>query len=230
MVGKKASGSRKDLPEELEIVKGQKVMVISNLETDLDVANGARGTIVDILLHPDEPAVPPQEPVVTLTHMPTCILVNSNRTRAARLPHLEENVLPILPAKQSMSFVDTEAPKTKKGNSPRRTVQRAQYAMTAAYNFTDYRSQGQTISHVLVDTQNPPPLAKLTLFNLYVALSRSSGRETIRLLRDFKDGMFQQTHETELLEEDDWLEELDRMTTKWWRDMGRNMREQDLYG
>ncbi|KAH9943738.1 hypothetical protein B0H21DRAFT_695357, partial [Amylocystis lapponica] len=54
----------------------------------------------------------------------------------------------------------------------------------AAYAFTDYRSQGQTISFVIVDIASPPSGSDLTLFNVYVALSRSSGRHSIRLLRD----------------------------------------------
>ena len=34
-----------------------KVMVTDNIETDLDITNGARGKIVDIILHPDEPPI-----------------------------------------------------------------------------------------------------------------------------------------------------------------------------
>ena len=41
---------QKDLPDELELAKGMKVMVTRNLKTDLDIANGARGEIVDIIL------------------------------------------------------------------------------------------------------------------------------------------------------------------------------------
>ncbi|TFK78127.1 hypothetical protein K466DRAFT_457325, partial [Polyporus arcularius HHB13444] len=72
---------RKDLPEEVEMAVGMKVMVTSNIETDLDVANGARGEIVDIILHPDEPPIGP-DPVVTLHHPPAYILVKLHRTRA----------------------------------------------------------------------------------------------------------------------------------------------------
>ena len=61
--------------------------------------------------------------------------------------------------------------------------------MTAAYAFTDYWSQGQTILAVLVDIATPPS-GGLMLFNLYVALSRSSGRSTLRLLRDFDDKLY----------------------------------------
>lgn len=91
--------------------------------------------------------------------------------------------------------------------------------MTAAYAFTDYRAQGQTIPYVIIDIVKPPS-GGLSLFNLYVALSRSSGRSTIRLLRDFDDNTFLEPHNMSSLQEDDRLEKLDRLTKKWWQDMG----------
>ena len=60
-----------------------------------------------------------------------------------------------------------------------------------------------------------PPTGGLNLFNLYIALSRSSGRSTIQLLRDFDDKLFQATHQPELLAEDDRLEELNGKTLTW---------------
>ncbi|KIK25556.1 hypothetical protein PISMIDRAFT_48220, partial [Pisolithus microcarpus 441] len=84
-----------------------------------------------------------------------------------------------------------------------------------AYAFTDYRAQGQTISSVIVDIARPPS-GGLNLFNLYVALSRSSGRDTIRLLRDFNEKLFLCNHSTDLLAEDDRLAVLDEQTKGWW--------------
>ncbi|KAI5984330.1 hypothetical protein EDD15DRAFT_2115244, partial [Pisolithus albus] len=48
--------------------------------------------------------------------------------------------------------------------------------ITAAYAFTDYRSQGQTLDSVIVDIATPPS-GGLNLFNLYVALSRNDRLE-----------------------------------------------------
>ncbi|KAJ6621872.1 hypothetical protein B0H10DRAFT_1670315, partial [Mycena sp. CBHHK59/15] len=70
--------------------------------------------------------------------------------------------------------------------------------LTGAYAFTDYRSQGQTLPHVFVDIATPPS-GGLSLFNLYVALSRR--------------------HEATLLAEDDRLEELNEKTKQWWKEM-----------
>ncbi|OAX31745.1 hypothetical protein K503DRAFT_810855, partial [Rhizopogon vinicolor AM-OR11-026] len=61
--------------------------------------------------------------------------------------------------------------------------------VTAAYASTDYRSQGQTIGHVLVDIASPQT-GGLNLFNLYVAA---------------------------IQEEGDRLRMLDVQTSEWWR-------------
>ncbi|KAL4077872.1 hypothetical protein J3A83DRAFT_4087001 [Scleroderma citrinum] len=87
--------------------------------------------------------------------------------------------------------------------------------MTGAFAFTEYRSQGQTIPYVVVDITTPPT-GGLNLFNLYVAFSRSSGRSTIRLLRNFDEELFKAPHTAELLAEDDRLEALNAETKKRW--------------
>ncbi|EUC62460.1 ATP-dependent DNA helicase pif1, putative, partial [Rhizoctonia solani AG-3 Rhs1AP] len=94
-------------------------------------------------------------------------------------------------------------------------VTRRQLPITAAYAFTDYRARGQTIKKVIVDIARPPSGA-LTPFNAYVALSRSSGAATIRLLRDFDDALFQQPPSHELEAEDQRLLELNNTTKDRW--------------
>ncbi|KZT00160.1 uncharacterized protein LAESUDRAFT_666743 [Laetiporus sulphureus 93-53] len=96
----------------------------------------------------------------------------------------------------------------------------------AAYALTDYRSQGQTILCVLIDMAKPPT-RKLSLFNLYVALSRSHGRDTIRILRDFNAEMFHEPHDEQLLMEDERLAKLDRETTEWWTEVHGNRNTTD---
>ncbi|KIL60607.1 hypothetical protein M378DRAFT_50592, partial [Amanita muscaria Koide BX008] len=91
------------------------------------------------------------------------------------------------------------------------TVTCRQIPLTPAYAFTDYRAQGQTLNHVIVDLGRPPT-GKLTAFNAYVALSRSSGRDSIRLLRDFDEDLFTTVPSEALEDEDARLEVLDQMT------------------
>lgn len=73
-----------------------KVMVTENIETDLDVTNGARGEIVDIILDVDEPPIG-DEPIVTLKELPAYILVKLHCTRATRLEGLNEGVISVRP-------------------------------------------------------------------------------------------------------------------------------------
>jgi hypothetical protein len=136
--------SVKDLPAEIEITKGMQVMVTDNVETDLDVTNGARGEIVDIILHPDERPLG-NEPIAQLEYLPAYILVKMARTRASLLDGLDESVIPV--EVESTSFrIKTQV---STGKMMQRTVKRRQFPMTAGYAFTDYRSQGpnNTVCH-----------------------------------------------------------------------------------
>jgi hypothetical protein len=90
-----------------------------------------------------------------------------------------------------------------------------QFPLVLGYAFTDYRSQGQTIPKVIVDIRKPKRGPPLSPFNLYVALSRGTGRDNIRILADPPDKIentFKGRHEDMLLDEDDRLELLDRHT------------------
>ncbi|THU91722.1 hypothetical protein K435DRAFT_673567, partial [Dendrothele bispora CBS 962.96] len=213
---KKTEGRRqyKDLPDQIELVRGMKVMVTTNVETDLDVTNGARGEVVDIILDPEEPPIG-EDPIVKLKYLPKYVLVKLTRTRATQLQGLEEAVIPVEPMRVKM-VVQVEE---KKGEAKyKKTISRMQFPMTAAYGFIDYRAQGQTINPVIVDIATPPS-AGLTQTAVYVALLRSSGRENIRLLRDFDEEVLQDGVEPELMEEDDRLERLDEETKSWWKQM-----------
>ena len=160
------------MADEIEIAIGMKVLVRYNLETELDITNGARGTITDVILDPRE-SCRDQSPVCRLQYLPKYILVRLERTKISHLSQLDDNVIPIEPMTISMELEKDE-------KSTCRSIQRTQYPITGSYAFTDYRSQGQTISHALVDI-GPPPHGTLSLFNLYVTLSRSPGRDHIRL-------------------------------------------------
>ena len=124
---------------------------------------GARGAIVDIILHSDKPPVGDQ-PIIKLKCLPAYILVKLMRTRAMKLDGLQEGVIPVkatLKTSQISVFVA--------GKHQKRTVHQQQFQMTAAHSFTDYQSQGQTIHYVVVDIAQPP-MGTLSLFNLHVAL------------------------------------------------------------
>ncbi|KIK21826.1 hypothetical protein PISMIDRAFT_103327 [Pisolithus microcarpus 441] len=148
-----------------------------------------------------------------LERLPLFVLVKMERTRTAKLPNLEESVIPIQPASRTFRIKVKE-----NGKDIVRTVRRRQFPITAAYAFTDYRSQGQTLQSVIVDIATPPS-GGLNLFNLYVALSRSPGRSQLRLLRDFDNNIFLKSHCNELLMEDDRLVIENDRTRCWWNEM-----------
>ena len=143
---------KQDLAPILQIAIGMKVMVTQNVVTDLDITNGARGTIVDIWLHPDEPPICDLQPTIELKYLPPCVLVKLDHTCTSQLTGLEERVIPVEPAMQSYRI----SCQGSEGNAITRTVRRRQFPMTAAYAFTDYRSQGQTLPTMIVDITTPP--------------------------------------------------------------------------
>jgi hypothetical protein len=99
--------------------------------------------------------------------------------RTVTASQLDEGVIPVEPmmCKMKIPMADTV------GRTREHLVIRRQFRVpiTSTYTFTDYCLQGQTIFPVMVDPATPPS-GGLSLFNLYVTLSRSTGRSTIRLL------------------------------------------------
>ena len=184
-----------------------KVMVMDNIETDLDITNGAWWENVDIILHPNEPPIG-NLPVIQIQDMPSYIW-------ATPLEGLQDSVIPIEPA---ITTYHIKIQQDKGHTTVQKTVWQRQFPMRVAYIFTDYHSQGQTLPYVIIDI-TLPPTGMLSLFNLYIALSRSSGRASIRLLHDFDDKLFMASHDLALVDEDERLEKLNIETKLWYEQM-----------
>lgn len=205
--GSHSQTERGGLMKETEIAIGAEVMVTLNIHTDLDVANGVRGVVEGIVLDERERQTGASEGhFLRLQYPPRYVLVKLARTKVHQLHNLPTNVIPIEPVTKTFTII-------KDGNKV--SVNRTQLPLTLAYAFTDYRAQGQTIRPVWVDI-GPPPYGKLTPFNIYVALSRGTGRDNIRLLREFDPGLLQQ-HPSEFLRiEDERLQRLNESTKSLW--------------
>ena len=106
--GGKRQRKSNDLPATVEITVGMKVMVTSNIETDLDITNGACGEIVDIILHPDEPTLE-DGLVVKLKYLPAYVLVRLMCTWASQLEGLDEGIIPVEVATQNFQIKVREA-------------------------------------------------------------------------------------------------------------------------
>ena len=130
-------------------------MVTSNIETDMDMTNGARGEIVNIILHLNESPLG-DEPIVTFQHLPSYILVKLKQTHAEWLEGLDEGVIPVEVSTRSFQI------KVRKNNGNYITsVHHQQLSMTATYRFTNYCSQGQALPYVIIDSVATAWLQKL---------------------------------------------------------------------
>ncbi|KAG8960157.1 hypothetical protein FRC00_000811 [Tulasnella sp. 408] len=107
------------------------VMVTYNVKTDLDVANGARGRVHDIVLDGEETAVSEGANEVELKHLPSYLLIEMDRTRAEKLDGLPKDVLPLEPISESYQITMPSGEK--------RTVKR-----------TNFRSQQPMPSRTIV--------------------------------------------------------------------------------
>jgi len=138
-------------------------MVVMNVATEADIANGTRGTIHDVILNPRETITQRDDGAIVLKYPPAAVIFKPDEKCNIKFDGLEEGLVPILPSRATFT-VDT-----KNGTH---SICRCQLALTPGYAFTDYKSQGQTIEYVLIDTSQPPS-GSLSPFSAYVTLSRS---------------------------------------------------------
>ncbi|KAG1816115.1 uncharacterized protein BJ212DRAFT_1504790 [Suillus subaureus] len=88
---------RAALPNIIELAVGMKVMVTFNVNTDIDIANGARGEVKEIILDEHESKFCMTTPIVELDYPPAYVLIKLNCTKVKTLELLEKGVLPLTP-------------------------------------------------------------------------------------------------------------------------------------
>ncbi|KIL65995.1 hypothetical protein M378DRAFT_75913 [Amanita muscaria Koide BX008] len=175
------------LPDHIDLAIGMKAMVVLNLSTEKEIANGTRGIVEDLILDPnedDEPTID-DDGTVLLKFPPLATIFRPEggcdfkfNTQANDINvKIPTGCVPIAPS--TTTFTVNVGEKSF-------GIRRRQLAMTAGYAFTDYKSQGQTIEYAIIDLAKPPR-GTITPFSAYVALSRSRSRNTVRLLRDISD-------------------------------------------
>ena len=193
----------RNLKMRVELAVGMKAMVVLNIATEADVANGTRGTVKGFVLDPRETnTTPDEEGNIRLKYPPPVIYFKPDMQSTTTFEGLPEGIIPISPSKVGFS-IEAQAKKVK--------LERRQLAIVPGYAFTDYKSQGQTMECVIVDIAKPPSGA-LSPFSVYVALSRSRGRKTIQILRDFDPGLFMHHPSEDLRLDMERLEHLNKKT------------------
>ena len=105
-------------------------MVTFNVETDLDVANGARGGIIKIVLDENESNYSPTQSIVQLPvkYPPAYVLIRMKSSKVSSLEGLEQNIIPLMPMEHT--FLITQGSQSK-------TIVCKRLPLTAAYAFTD---------------------------------------------------------------------------------------------
>ncbi|KAF8218697.1 hypothetical protein L208DRAFT_1348411 [Tricholoma matsutake] len=141
-----------------------------------------------------------EDSTVLLCYPPSVIIFRPLRCTFPHFPGLQEGLIPIFPAERKFTIQGHSGGKIK--------VTQRQLA------FTDYKAQGQTLEHVIVNLAKPPR-GSITPFRAYIALSCSRGRDTIRLLWDFNDTLLTMHPSQMLHEEDQRLRGLAAETEKW---------------
>ena len=83
------------LPDEVMLGIGMKVMVTFNVEMDLDIANGARGEIIKIVLDENETNYLPMQSIIQLPvkYPPTYVLIRMKPSKVSSLEGLEQNII-----------------------------------------------------------------------------------------------------------------------------------------
>lgn len=90
----------------------------------LDIANGARGKIVKIVLHDVETAFSPMEPVVHLRFPPAYVVIKMIGTKVSQLEGLDTGEIPLMLSERSFSI---------QIRNEKRTVVRTQLLLTPAF-------------------------------------------------------------------------------------------------
>ncbi|KAJ7494790.1 hypothetical protein B0H11DRAFT_1910735 [Mycena galericulata] len=95
------------LAERVELAIGMRAMVLVNIATEADLANGTRGVIVDIKLDPREPeeaTIDEETGATMLRYPPVVVLFKPDASSVPAFEGLEKGILPIVPTKMGFTI------------------------------------------------------------------------------------------------------------------------------
>jgi len=133
-----------------------KAMILFNLSTEAEIANGTRGTIKDIVLDPREEIHHVEEDnvcTIRLKYPPALILFEPEggcqvssafRDQRDHLPFLvPEGQISITPSSVTFTVILK--------NGTKMSINHTQYALTGGSSLTDIKSQGQMMGPIIID-------------------------------------------------------------------------------
>lgn len=183
------------LPSYLPLVPGMPVLLTENIATELGLSNGTRGIFRKLVYeksfenaHFYEASFPQNTKFIM---QPTYALVEfSNCKLECALDQLENKIIPIAVSEQTFFFdVKQLLPESvsKAAKATKRTtkvsVKRRALPLIPAYSITTHKSQGQTLSKIIIDLVMPP--GPVEVASAYVPLSRVKRLDDLVILRPF---------------------------------------------
>ncbi|KAF5323736.1 hypothetical protein D9619_012994 [Psilocybe cf. subviscida] len=180
------SSSNNDAFGRLPLFNGMKVMVTENIAFFHGVVNGSEGVVQSVYHNEDSDGN--MVAVVAYVLIPGC---------GMHLPHLEKDVVPIFPVATRINFtIKVSNHATVKGFT------RKQLPLVPAYAYTDFKSQGRTLTNVIVDLYTAKGQG------VYVMLSRVKSISGLAVLRWFPPSKVYDRLSAELRNELDRLDTL----------------------
>ncbi|KAJ3546688.1 hypothetical protein NMY22_g1957 [Coprinellus aureogranulatus] len=175
----------------LPLFVGMRVMVTENVSIPYKIVNGREGIIVDIKYSADDEGRRYAEAVHV--RIDRCTL---------KAPGLDKGVVPFFPTSTSIKY------DIRHGQTISRSFRRRQVPLVPAYSYTDYKSQGRTLTRAIID------LASSRGQGIYVMLSRVTTLDGLLILRWFPQTKILQRTSGELREELQRLDRLDAETQR----------------
>lgn len=209
------------LPGYLPLVPGMPVLLTENIATELGLSNGTKGIFRQLVFDNSsnicdfaKKIFPDNTRFITklkyaLVEFPKCKIDTA-------LTMLKPKIIPIFVSEQTFSFdLDGLLPQTASKaakftkRSTKITVKRIALPLVPAFSITTHKSQGQTLSKIIVDLVMPP--GPMELASIYVPLSRVKRLEDLIILRPFPQDVLQLKPNNAQLEE---LKRLDAIIKK----------------
>lgn len=147
----------------LPLFPGMKVMIRENIAFSKRLVNGAEGTVVDIVYEESDNV---RYAVVVYVRVPGAGKVADD---------LDEDIVPVFP--ETVSF---KCKMNVGGEITMKYVSRKQIPLLPAYAYTDYKSQGKSLTRAIVDIDSANSLQ-----GIYVMLSRVRSLDGLLVLRPF---------------------------------------------
>ena len=163
---------------QLPLYQGMPVFLTRNISTELGLTNGTTG-VISSLPKIQDPSPNPVG-VVPLKESLPCVIVKFNDVSLPKLTGLDQNHVPIFPVHGSFTI---------KSGKKSLTVKRNHFPLVPAFACTAHKSQGQTLSSIVIDLIPPKGMKNINLSFIYVPLSRVRRLVDLTILRPFAESI-----------------------------------------